>query len=78
MLKLCRVLNGWSLSTVASQVKSWKGYLSEVERDPARCSPAIKRRLEKHFGAPWSVLAATIDTSKLSRTLVSKISQEAA
>jgi hypothetical protein len=75
LLRIARLLRAESLDVVAAAIGTRKAWLSTIERFPERhVSKKLKRQIEAHFGAKWSVLSAQIDGAKLGESLLASAS----
>jgi hypothetical protein len=71
ILRVARLLRQETLDHVALRTGTVKSYLSETETGLKRSvSDRVKRKLVKHFSAPWDVLVRQIDGHKLAAKLL--------
>lgn len=77
MLRVARLLRAESLDAVAAVIGARKAWVSTIERFPERhVSARLKRKLEGHFGAPWSTLSHKTSGSTLADTLLGLVTKQ--
>jgi transcriptional regulator with XRE-family HTH domain len=63
-MRVSRLLNNEPLDEIAQAVKVSKSMISVIERFPhGTISPALKRRIERHYGVSFDLLARPIDAT---------------
>jgi transcriptional regulator with XRE-family HTH domain len=63
-MRVSRLLNNEPLDEIAQAVKVSKSRISTLERFPhGTISPSLKKRIEKHYGLSFDLLACSIDSA---------------
>jgi transcriptional regulator with XRE-family HTH domain len=61
-MRVSRILNNEPLDQIAQAVRVSKSRISTLERFPhGTISPALKRRIERHYGLSFDLLALPVD-----------------